>query len=94
MTWKPGDRLTHRFNPELGPGLVHEIEDRTVVVEFPGKERILRLAADSDALAPLVLRPGARALLQPGGETVIIESLPSPERALLHEGEDDASFFA
>ena len=22
MTWKPGDRLRHRFNPDLGPGLV------------------------------------------------------------------------
>jgi ATP-dependent helicase HepA len=86
--WKPGDRLTHRYNPELGTGRIRMVEDRTVVVEFPGKEVILRLASDSNALVPLVLRPGSRAILQPGGETVIIESLPTAEGALLADGRE------
>ena len=60
-----------------------------MLVEFQGKEAILRLAADSDALAPLVLRAGSRAMLQPGGETVTIASLSSPGKALLVDGRED-----
>ena len=59
MAWKPGDRLTHRFNPDLGPGLVETVEDRTVVVHFPEADAVLRLAADSDAIAPLRFVAGA-----------------------------------
>jgi ATP-dependent helicase HepA len=84
--WKPGDRLTHRYNPDLGTGRIKSVEGRTVLVEFPGKEVTLRLAADTDALAPLDLKVGSRASLQPGGETVIIAGLPEAGRALLADG--------
>ena len=50
--WKIGDQLTHRFNPELGVGRVTAVEGRALVVHFPDTATTLRLAANSDALAP------------------------------------------
>jgi ATP-dependent helicase HepA len=84
--WKPGDRLIHRFNPELGPGLVRSVEGRTVEVEFPKARTTLRLAAGSDALEPLVFRVGSRAHLLASGETVLVEGLPSPGIVRLGDG--------
>jgi ATP-dependent helicase HepA len=86
MDWKPGDRLTHRFNPDLGPGIVSAVEGRTVVVEFPESGAVLRLAAGTDALEPLVLRAGGRARLISSGETVILESAPEGEQVTLTDG--------
>lgn len=85
--WEPGERVVHRFNPELGPGVVRVIEDRTLVVEFAAGE-ILRLAQTTDALVPLRLPVGARVKLQPGDETVTIEALPAPGRARLTDGRE------
>ena len=50
--WKPGDHLTHRFNPGLGLGRVIAVEGRAVVVEFTNATTTLRLSAGSDALIP------------------------------------------
>ena len=72
-TWSPGSRLTHRFNPELGPGLVEAVEGRTLLVRFPNTDTRLRLAADSDALEPLRFATGARAVLLDGDELVVVE---------------------
>ena len=52
VAWAPGDRLTHRHNPELGVGRVTAIEGRAIVVEFPDTQTTLRLAAATDALVP------------------------------------------
>ncbi len=70
--WKPGDRLTHRFNPELGPGQVVEVRGRNVVVNFPDSGQTLSLATSSDALVRLALIPGARARLEGTNETVVV----------------------
>ena len=86
--WQPGDRLIHRFNPELGPGVVRSIDGRTVEVEFPRAGSTLRLAAASDALGPLVLRAGVRARLLSTGETSIVESLPAPGLVRLSDGRE------
>ncbi len=51
--WKPGDRLLHRHNPELGPGRVLAVAGRTIVVEFPAGATTLRFAGDAPALRPL-----------------------------------------
>jgi ATP-dependent helicase HepA len=67
--WKPGDRLTHRFNPELGPGEVVEVAGRNVQVRFPDSGQTLAFAKGSDALIPLALQPGTRARLENDGET-------------------------
>jgi ATP-dependent helicase HepA len=79
MAWQPGDRLTHRFNPDLGPGLVVTVEHRTVVVRFPETDTVLRLAADADAIVPLRLAAGARAVLLSSGEQVVIDDIGSNE---------------
>ena len=50
MIWKPGDHLTHRFNPDLGVGRITAIDGRALVVEFPDARTTLRLAATTDAL--------------------------------------------
>jgi ATP-dependent helicase HepA len=55
--WSVGDRLTHRFNAELGAGQVTAIEGRVLVVHFPQHGTTLRLAATSDALAPQAETP-------------------------------------
>ena len=64
--WKPGDLLTHRHNPELGVGRVLSTEARTVVVEFPERSVVLRLAHDSSALerAESTVRTGGEDLLE------------------------------
>lgn len=86
MEWSAGDRLVHRFNPELGPGVVREADGRTVVVDFPETGATLRLAWSSDALKPLAIRVGSRARLEPSGETVTIQELREPDSALLEDG--------
>jgi ATP-dependent helicase HepA len=57
-SWKTGDYLTHRFNPELGIGRVMRLEARALLVEFPRAGKTLRLAASTDALVPVDLSPG------------------------------------
>ncbi|HTQ80131.1 MAG TPA: SNF2-related protein [Thermoanaerobaculia bacterium] len=73
--WKPGDRLTHRLNPGLGPGKVVAVSGRSVEVEFPDAGQTLTLAAGDSALAPLVLQPGTRARLAGSAEIVAVEEL-------------------
>ena len=63
MDWRPGDRLTHRFNTDLGPGQVRVVEGRTLVVDFPETATSLRIAASSDAIRPLEFPVGSQALL-------------------------------
>lgn len=85
--WKPGDRLSHRYNPELGPGLVVALTGRRLLVHFPESDEALRFAADSDALLPLVLSPGSRALHEIREEIVIVESKIDEVNYRLTDGE-------
>ena len=74
--WRPGDKLTHPFNPELGTGLVRKVEGRYLTVWFPAAEQELILAADGAGLARLVLPPGGRArLLESDEEVEVAETL-------------------
>ena len=78
-------RVIHRYNPELGPGKVRIVEDRTLVVEFPRTGAVLRLAMDSETLQPLVIPPGCRAIHEPTGEEVTVEAtLPEDLRSESH----------
>jgi len=72
--WKPGDRLSHRFNPELGPGEVREVRGRQILVHFREADQTLGFAVNADALVPLALGPGTRVRLESTGETVVVES--------------------
>src|SRR5262245_25199392 len=84
--WKPGDRLTHRENPALGPGRVVAVVGRAVDVEFPITGARLRLAAHSAALAPLELRPGQRVRRASSGVESRITALLDGGRAALADG--------
>ena len=84
--WNPGDRLIHRFNADLGPGIVVSANGRVIEVAFPLTGTTLRLAANSDALAPLELGPGSRARIIATGEAVLIALRPDAATATLSDG--------
>ena len=88
VDWKPGDRLTHRFNPGLGPGLVQEIDGRTLVVGFPETGTTLRLALNTDALRRFEPTPGLRARLADTGETVLVAEALEDLRYVLDDGRE------
>ncbi|MEM1202132.1 MAG: SNF2-related protein [Acidobacteriota bacterium] len=73
--WSPGDRVSHRNNPELGPGLVIDRDPRRVTVLFPEKGETLQIAARSDALVALELRVGGRARVEDTGEVVLVDAV-------------------
>ena len=70
--WRPGNKLVHPFNPELGTGLVVEVSGRFLKVYFPAVERELTLAGEGAGLEPLILPPGAHARVLESGEEVEI----------------------
>ncbi|MDA8017888.1 MAG: SNF2-related protein [Thermoanaerobaculia bacterium] len=72
---KEGDRVSHRYNQDLGPGLVVAVEGRRTTVLFPENGETLHFAVGSDALAKLVLRPGGRARHGATGDVVEIEKV-------------------
>jgi ATP-dependent helicase HepA len=89
--WRAGDRLTHRFNPGLGPGRIVAVEARTVAVEFPAAGVTLRLAATSDALRPLELRPGGPVRVLATGEEAVVETVRPDGTVRLVGGRDVAA---
>ncbi len=72
--WRPGAKLLHPFNPELGIGVVRAVEGRFLEVYFPTVDRELRMAAEGGGLSPLVMPAGARARIESSGEEVRIEA--------------------
>lgn len=86
MTWKLDDRLVHRFNPDLGPGKIVETAGRAVVVAFPLRGEILRLAADSDALVPLRFVPGMRVRVEATGRVGLLSALFQDGTCRLDDG--------
>jgi ATP-dependent helicase HepA len=50
--WKIDDRVTHRFNTDLGVGRIAALEGRNMVVEFAETKTVLRFGAGTDALVP------------------------------------------
>jgi ATP-dependent helicase HepA len=50
--WKVDDRVTHRYNTDLGVGRVAALEGRNLVVEFAQTNTVLRFGAGTDALVP------------------------------------------
>ena len=73
--WKSGDRVSHRFNAELGPGLVVEVEGRRIRVFFPESGETLQIAAGSDVLEAMELVEGGRAKIEATGEIVRVEAV-------------------
>ena len=69
------DKLFHKFNPDLGPGRVEQVEGRRVVVYFPAADTRLTLAADDTALRPMPLREGQKARLEGEEEPVVVDEI-------------------
>ncbi|HEV8267890.1 MAG TPA: hypothetical protein VGR00_06645, partial [Thermoanaerobaculia bacterium] len=67
-----GHKLLHRFNPDLGPGLVLKTDGRRMVVLFPKTGARLTMAANDTALKHLELSPGTNAQLDSTGEKVVV----------------------
>lgn len=84
--WKPGDRISHRDNPELGPGRVVAVEGRTLLVEFPRAGTSLRIAAQSDAIVPSEIVVGTRVITRDGRAPCIVEAIHDDGSCLLSDG--------
>lgn len=69
--WRPGQKLIHPFNPDLGTGVVRSVEGRFLEVWFPKADTQLRMAIEGSGLEPLTFAAGEPALLE-GGESVVI----------------------
>jgi ATP-dependent helicase HepA len=74
--WRPGSKLFHPFNPELGVGVVRHVDGRHLQVWFPDAEQELTLTAEGGVVQRLVLRPGGRVrVLETDEVAVVAESL-------------------
>ena len=92
--WRPGNKLVHPFNPELGTGLVIAVEGRYLTVYFPAVDREVTLAAEGAGLEPLVMPPGARARLVESGDEVEIAAVEDGRYTLADGREvDDAELW-
>jgi ATP-dependent helicase HepA len=72
--WQVHDRLIHRDNPDLGPGRVLGIQGRMIAVVFPRSGQMLKMAANSEALRPLVIEPGNRVRVRGEGAIFTVVS--------------------
>jgi len=84
--WQTGDRLIHRLNTDLGPGRVTAVAGRTLSVVFPLSGTSLRLTADPEALAPLVLRAGQRVVVEGDGSRGRLEKEREDGQGRLEDG--------
>jgi len=84
--WKPGDRISHRHNPELGPGRIVSVEGRTLLVEFPRAGTSLRLAAQSDAIVRAEIAVGMRVVAGDGRAPATVEAIHEDGSCLLSDG--------
>jgi ATP-dependent helicase HepA len=58
VTLKPGDKVLHRYNRDLGPGEVLAVEGGRLRVRFPRRDETMEFAARDHAFVPLVLPEG------------------------------------
>ncbi len=84
--WKPGDRLVHRYNSDLGPGRVIDSSNRRLLVEFPDSGQILAFGANSDALTALEIAAGSQARVETTGEVVTVEATTHSGMVRLTDG--------
>ncbi|MFQ5698950.1 MAG: helicase-related protein [Myxococcota bacterium] len=82
--WRPGQKLIHPFNPDLGTGVVRSVEGRFLEVWFPEADTQLRMAIEGSGLEPLTFAAGEPALLE-GGEPVVVAA-PAAQGYRLEDG--------
>ncbi len=69
-TFEPGDTVSHRHNPDLGPGRIVSLDPRRIQVEFPDARKVLFISAAADALERLELHAGGKARYRVTGKKV------------------------
>lgn len=79
---EPGTRVRHRFNDEIGIGLITALEGRVLSVFFPQAGEILKISVRSDALQVVTLEPGQTARLADSGEEVVVAEVDGKEVVL------------
>ena len=70
--WQAGSKLLHPFNPELGVGMVLEVDGRYLHVHFPDVDQQMTLAAEGAGIQRLVIPKGSPARLASTGEEVVV----------------------
>jgi len=83
-----GDRVCHRFNRSLGPGVVVKAGVRMLIVEFPDAGERLSFAGSTDALTPLIIAPGTRARLIDSDEEVVVDQVLEGGVCRLEDGRE------
>ena len=73
MLFKPGTKLIHKHNPELGVGVIVDVDGRFFDVFFPDSLERMRLTGDLEAIEPIILRAGAAVRTRDGGVALIDE---------------------
>ena len=73
--FRPGSKLVHPYNPELGVGVVREVDGRFLTVHFPAADREVVLSSEGAGLSRLVLPAGARVQLVEDGESAEIQQV-------------------
>ena len=81
-----GDRVWSRFNPELGPGRVIDLDGRGVTVEFLETGDRIRFAPTTDALVPLAVVPGVLARIEGEEPLVTVETILDRHHCRLSDG--------
>lgn len=56
---KPGDKVLHPYNRELGPGVIQDVAGQRMTIHFPRTDDTLMFAVANHPLVPLALQPGA-----------------------------------
>ena len=79
IQWQLHDRLIHRDNADLGPGRVLAVQGRMIAVVFPRSGQVLKMAANSEALRPLVIEPGNRVRIDGEGSILTVAELRDEE---------------
>jgi ATP-dependent helicase HepA len=57
--FREGDRVLHRFNRELGPGVIESVTESRMTVRFPRSGETLQFSTAASPFVPLLLPPGA-----------------------------------
>ena len=58
-TLKPGDKVLHPYNRELGPGVIQDVAGQRMTIHFPKADATLMFAVANHPLVPLEMQPGA-----------------------------------
>lgn len=85
MIFKPGTKLIHKHNLELGVGVIVDVDGRFFDVFFPDALERMKLTADLQAIEPIIFKVGDPVRDSEGG-VALIEEILNDEIAILSNG--------